>query len=62
MTLIDIVVVLVVVGLILWADQHLHSDGGWDQKLAQRRRIRSGVDLGITSVWPDWSYQRSPYS
>ena len=29
--------------------------GGCDQKPAQYRRIRSRIDMAITSVWSDWS-------
>jgi len=36
------------------ADQYLHSYGRCDQKPAQYRRIRSRIDMAITSIWSDW--------
>ena len=62
MTLVGIVVVLVVVGLILWLINTYIPMAAAIKKPAQYCRIRSRIDMAITSVWSDWSHQRTPHS
>jgi hypothetical protein len=62
MMLLNIVVVLVVVGLVLWLINTYNSDGRIDQKLTQYRGVCCCADLGIASVRTNRAYSRDSHS
>ena len=62
MTLVGIVVVLVVVGLILWLINTYIPMAGAIKSLLNIVVFVFYADMALTSVWCDWSHQRTSHS
>ncbi len=62
MTLVNIVVVLVVAGLLMWLINTYIPMFGSNQELAQHCRVRGRTSVALTGVWRDRAHSRTPHA